>query len=517
MAPRITTEFIERIQQTTFAQFCALCSVTLTPGQSALAAVLFDNWHPHQLPTLLRALAAQLFGADTVPALARATAVIVAGGRSGKSYLLALRALHLSLTVPLNTLAPGEEAFAIVVAPDKRLAKQALNYVRGALASAGLSALISADSTETVSINRGGRTVTIAVLPASAGGASVRGRSLVCAILDEAAFFRDASYAVNDVEIFRAASPRVITGGQTLVGSTPWARGGLLFDLYKDNFAAPKTCVVAHAPTTLLRNGSSPADLRVLDEVKREFLRDPENARREFGAEFLDIGTDQYFSTSAIDASVNNDIEPTAEGDVVSIGIDLGFSRDSSALVAVATNTQGNARVVRVEEVGSPAKPSEVAALFASIARSYGATAVITDLHYREAVREWLQPYGLGVISAPEGNRGKIESYDRVKRLFSERKLSLPTHARLLSQLRGVVARTGAGGTITISSPRTPQGGHGDIVSALVCACSKLQRVQIEAPIAPYGTDEYWAQEQKRMRSMLLAAPTMPLDHWGDV
>lgn len=500
-----------------FIGFCAACGVTLTPPQEALARVLFDNTEPANLPTHLRDYGQKLFACETVPTLARSVAVVVAGGRSGKSYLLALRALHLALTTPLDTLARGESAFAIVVAPDKRLAKQALAYVRGALESAGLQNLITSETTESITLDRGQRhTVTLAVLPASAGGASVRGRSLVCAILDEAAFFRDEGYAVNDVEIFKAASPRVISGGQTLVGSTPWARSGLLFDLYKSNWGNPQTCIVAHAPTTLLRNGSSPADLRVRAEVQREFIRDPENARREFGAEFLEIGTSQFFEPHLVELSQSSEIEPPCERDKIAIGVDLGFARDSSALVAVATSPSGHVRVVRVEVVGSPSKPSETAQLFAAVARSYGATAVVADVHYREAVREWLQPWGLSVVSAPEGNRGKIESYERVKRLFAERSIEIPRHPELLRQLKSITARVGAGGTITITAPRTPQGGHGDIVSALVCACSRVQSVAVAPPAVDYGSAEYWERERKKFEALLLAPTQDAPSSWSD-
>ena len=70
---------------------------------------------------------------------------------------------------------------------------------------------------------------TLEALPATRGGSALRGRSLVGAVLDEAAFFRDEDYSVNDAEIYRAVAPRILPEGQTIIASTPWAEGvGLL-------------------------------------------------------------------------------------------------------------------------------------------------------------------------------------------------------------------------------------------------------------------------------------------------
>src|ERR1700683_2756557 len=47
---------------------------------------------------------------------------------------------------------------------------------------------------------------------------SVRGRTLLCAIFDEVAFWRDDSSATPDVETFSAVLPSLSTGGGLLIG-----------------------------------------------------------------------------------------------------------------------------------------------------------------------------------------------------------------------------------------------------------------------------------------------------------
>src|SRR5262245_24417207 len=94
-----------------FVQFAEqVCRVRLTPAQRVLAAVLFDGVEPRDLVDADRQLAAAMLGdVDVVTPEARHVAVSVCGARAGKSYVFgALRLLHLALTVPLATLAPGE-------------------------------------------------------------------------------------------------------------------------------------------------------------------------------------------------------------------------------------------------------------------------------------------------------------------------------------------------------------------------------------------------------------------------
>ena len=118
--------------------------------------------------------------------------------------------------------------------------------------------------------------MSVECLPATRGGSALRGRSLVSAVLDECAFFRDEQFAVNDTDLFKATAPRVLPGGLVVIASTPWAETGLLFDEFSRNYGAPVTALACHAPTTLMRSD----DPRILSMVAREVERDPITAER---------------------------------------------------------------------------------------------------------------------------------------------------------------------------------------------------------------------------------------------
>jgi len=468
--------------------------VRLSPAQRVLATVAFDRVEPADLPDNDRALARQLFGpVDTIPESARAVLSAVVGARSGKSYIIsACYSLWRALTADLSGLAPGEMAAAVIVAPDKGLARQVLRYALGAAKAApSIARLVTSETSESFELTRpdGGR-VSIEVAAASRGGSAARGRSLVCAVLDECAFFRDSDYQVNDTDVFRAVAPRILPGGLVIVASTPWLESGLLHDLHQRNHGKPQDALAVHAPTCLMR-ADSPSILAMVD---RERARDPENASREFDAEFLTGGAGLFFDGKAISSAVEPQtiITSTAR---VGAGADFAFARDCSALAIVAGDTD----VLRVAELiehrpakGQPLKPSAVVADFARAMKGYDTRVLASDIHYRESIREHLVEHEIALESAPPGQAGKVETYTRVLALLAEGRLYLPNHQRLIGQLRAVVARPTPGGGLSITSPRT-QAGHGDLVSALVLAVWQAEHVPPPIPLQPSFTPMRWA------------------------
>jgi hypothetical protein len=282
-----------------FAAFCSWLGVELTPGQAELARVLFDGGEPRG------DLGRRIFGFEgPVPMGCRDVVAITAGARSGKSYIcISLRMVHAMLVSDLRSLAPGQRAVALVIAPNDKLRREVVAYALGAVSSRPeLKALLDGEpSADGFGIKRkDGHRVRFEAGVATPGGYGARGRSLCAFALDETAFFKNADYAVSDIELFRAGSARVLPGCQTIVASTPWAKSGLLYDLHKENWGAPKTSLVAHAPTLVM----NPSDMtRTL--VAREKARDPENAAREFDAVFLSSGSTDFFADDLIESCVD--------------------------------------------------------------------------------------------------------------------------------------------------------------------------------------------------------------------
>lgn len=494
-----------------FLGFLRWLGVTPGPGQAELARVAYDRLEP-----LDGDLSAQLFGAvdwGRVPVGARDVVVAVCGGRGGKSYVLvALRLVFGMLVRDLSPLAPGQQAYATVVAPNEKLRQEVVNYALGACRSKPeLRALLRLPrgTREDDTVAEFGlwredakRVVTFSSATATRGGYAVRGRWHTDLALDEAAFFRDSSYKVNDEEIYKAGKPRVLPGGQTIIASTPWAEAGLLYTLWRDNFGKPSTALVAHAPTLTLNDTDYTRSI-----VASERARDPENAAREFDAKFMTGGTTVFFEAAAIEAALSSESFALEPGDEVAAGGDFGFRSDSSALLMVAlrgtTVHVFDGLELRPED-GKPLRPSETVGAFARhIAGRCGY--LMADGHYREAIDEHLSSYNLTYAPAPVQ---PVDTYVRARMLLRDGRVvihGLDFRDRLVQQMREVQGKPLPGGGMSIVHPRWAKGGHGDLCAALVLALWQVSGDAVLAPAPEVGTAAWETALKDRRRDQFAA------------
>lgn len=522
--------------RTSFVAWCLWLGVALTPGQRVLCSIAYDGLEPENLAPEDRAIAEALFGTlpDVIPRRARATIAAVCGGRGGKSYvLIALRLVFGALTRDLKSLAPGQKAVALIIAPNDKLRREVVAYALGAMRSKPeLKAMLvlskgkkQDDALDSFGIRRpDGHLVTFEAGVAARGGYGGRGRSLTDFAQDESAFFRDSAFQVNDAEIFKAASPRVLPGGQSIIASTPWAEAGLLYDLYSVNWGKPSTALVAHAPTLVMQNNQFTQDI-----VSREYERDPDNAEREFGAKFMKGGTTLFFEPTAIEAAIDLTItlpRKPLPGETVASGGDFGFRSDSSALVVNHQGTEtipgadgkpATKTVQRTGEIlelrpekGVPLKPSETVGQFAARMKWHGSTYVMADQHYRESIDEHLVDADLAYVPAPNT---PADAYMRARAQLRQQALRIPNHARLIQQLKEIRCRPLPGGGMSIVSPRWKAGGHGDIASAWVLAVYQLAGDEVSQP--PKTGSKAWEDEQREQRrKACLAAETQKDAVW---
>lgn len=479
-----------------FTAFCdQWLGFTLTPCQRVLALIAFDGLDPCDLEGKDRELAKLLFGdIERIPDETRAVIVAVFGRGAGKSRVFGTRLLHLALTVPLPLLAPAEVAVGFAVAPAMREAHQVLNYARGGAAVLGMLGEAKKDS---ILLRRtDGKAVELCAVPANS---ALRGKTLVGAVLDEFAFFRDENFHVNDVEVYRAISPRVVRGGQILIPSTPWAEAGLLHKFWKENWGKPTTALVAHAPTVAILDDEQTRAL-----VARERRNDPTNAAREFDAQFMGSDATAFFDPRAIEAAIDDSLKlpaPLVAGAIVSPGADFAFRTDSSALAIV----QRDSDLYELSELQElvPGKtalvPSVTVKTFAGVVIRYGARQVAADGHYEETIREHLFDEKITLTRTPDGAAGKAECFQVTRLLLHEGKIRLPRHERLIQQLREVKVRALSGGGISIESPRWRTGGHGDLVSALVNAIWNAHRQHVAPPKPEYGQGTYEQRIEARL------------------
>jgi phage terminase large subunit-like protein len=153
--------------------------------------------------------------------------VCIAGRGAGKDSIASLLAACIAINFQsAGKLRPGEKAVVMCLACDREQAKIVFGYMKAYFEQLPpLQALVS-NMGESIDLRND---VSIEVHVNSFRG--VRGRSLLCVIMDETAFWRDESFASPDVEVYNAVSPGLarIPGSMLIMISSVYKRSGLLY------------------------------------------------------------------------------------------------------------------------------------------------------------------------------------------------------------------------------------------------------------------------------------------------
>ena len=232
---------------------------------------------------------------------------IIGGRRAGKdSVASAIAAWAAAGTDYRAMLRPGEQASVLCLACDRQQARIVLRYTRAYFAQNDmLGRLVTGETADGLTLSTRAE-----LMVATNSFRSIRGRTIACVILDECAFWRDEQSASPDVETYNAIVPGLATiPGSMMIGiSSPYRRGGLLYQKWKDHYGkADDDVLVIRAPSRTLNPTLDP---RIIDEA---LARDPAVARAEWLAEWRDdIAT--FLSRELIESAVDLGVTLAAAG-----------------------------------------------------------------------------------------------------------------------------------------------------------------------------------------------------------
>jgi phage terminase large subunit-like protein len=178
--------------------------------------------------------------------------VIVAGRRGGKDSVASVIAAHTAaMFSSASSLRPGERGVVMCLACDRDQAKIVLNYTRSYFTEIDLlRGMVQKETQYGFEL-----TNNIDISVATNSFRSVRGRPILCAILDEVAYWRDDNSANPDKEVYDAIKPGLasLPGSVIIMISSPYRKSGLLHTKYRDKFGKDDDRVlVIKAPTRVL-------------------------------------------------------------------------------------------------------------------------------------------------------------------------------------------------------------------------------------------------------------------------
>jgi hypothetical protein len=265
-----------------------------------------------------------------------------------------------------DRLRPGERGVVMCLACDKDQARIVLNYIRSFFTDIpALKAMVQRETASGFELRNG-----IDITVATSSFRSVRGRPILCAILDEVAFWRDENSASPDDEVYKAILPALASlPGSMIIGiNSPYRKSGLLYNKYKRHFGQnDDDILVIQAPTRVL-NPTIPQSF-----IDQALADDPIGARAEFLAEFRpDISgyVDLEVVESAVDRGVT--VRPPRKGVTYHAGLDPSGGVKDSFVAAISHDEQGVAVLDALLEIRAPFDPVVATEQVTGLLKSYG-------------------------------------------------------------------------------------------------------------------------------------------------
>ena len=418
------------------------------------------------------ALFSQCTARELAPERAFTEATLICGRRAGKSFTMALIAVFLAtFRSYVEHLGPGERATIMVIASDRKQARVIMRYVRGLLEIPALAGMVERETTESFDLDN---RVTIEV--ATASHRAVRGYTLAAALLDEAAFFPTDDSATPDYEILDALRPAMgtVPGAMMLIGSSPYARRGVLWDSYRRYFGRDDAPVLVWQAPTRVMNPSFPQSI-----IDAAMERDPAHALAEYGAQFR-TDVEAFITRELVESAIvpGRKELPPLDMYAFSCFVDAaGGSGGDSMTLAISHREEETIVLDLVREVKPPFSPEVVVKQFTDLMRNYRIHAVVGDRWGSGFVQEAFTRHG---VMYEVSERTKSQIYLEALPLLASGRVELLENERLIAQLTGLERRTARGGRDSVDHA---PGGHDDLCNAacgaLVCASQVLTLMDV--------------------------------------
>ena len=404
----------------------------------------------------------------------------IAGRRSDKTHTAAgvavyLAAIGAELDGTLSRLTAGERGVVLVLAVDRTQARVALSYVRGLLTESPLlSPMVERETAEGVELTNG-----VSIEVATNSHRSVRGRTLLAAIMDEVAFYRDEQSATPDVEVYRALIPSLATTGGMLVGiSSPYARRGLLYQKWRKHFGKDDDVLVVQGGSL---DFNPTIDTQIIADAEAD---DPEAAKAEWYGQFR-ADVEAFITREVVESVTRNEgveLAPRKHVRYFAFADPAGGGADEFTL---AIGHYEDEHLITDALRARRGTPADIVAEYAKLLKSYAVREVTADKY----AGSWpADEFARHDIRVHPSSKSKSELYVDALAKFNSGRVELPPDDRLLVQLVSLERRTSRAGRDSVDHP---PGGHDDRANAVAgLLATKPPRQHSLAPPELLGEDD---------------------------
>jgi hypothetical protein len=405
--------------------------------------------------------------------------VAVTARRTGKdSVASAVAAFSAATFDQQDRLRPGERAQVYCLACDRDQSKICLNYIRSYFTDIpALAAMILRETADGFELKN-----SVDITVATSSFRAVRGKPVLLAIFDEAAFMSSDTSANPDTQLYQAIRPALLTipGSRIIIISSPYRKGGLLFNRHKKCFGEnDDNTLVIQASVRQLNPTITQA------QIDAEIEEDPAAAVSELFGQFRDdVGSLMPLEMveNAVDKGVL--VRPPQKWFTYHCGVDpSGGVHDSFCAAISHAEEDGNIVLDALLEIKAPCDPVAACEQVAGLIAAYGLKECTGDKYSAQFVVSAFAKHGV-TYNHSERDRSKI--YADVLACFTSgraRLLDTPKN-RLVVQFAGLQRTTSSMGRDKIDH----QKGQKDDMANAASLAMVLASVEKQQPTLFFGT-----------------------------
>jgi hypothetical protein len=358
------------------------------------------------------------------------------------------------------------------LACDRDQSKIVLNYIKSYFDEIpALKAMVTRETATGFELNNG-----VDITVATNSFRSVRGRPILLAILDEAAFMASETSASPDTELYAALKPALATipGSRIITISSPYRKSGLLWNQYQRFFGKDDDNVLVIQASVRQLNPTIPQSL-----VDDAIAEDPASASAEWLGQFRD-DLAAFLTIELIESAVDRNVivrPPLANRFSYWSFVDASGGVKDSFTCAIAHDENGVGVLDCLVEIKAPFNPHLATEQISNTLKAYGLYSTKGD---RYAAQWTVDAFATHGIKYEHSERDRSALYADVLPLFTSGRVKLLDNRRLVKQFAGLERRTSSLGKDKIDHG---PGGHDDlcnsVAGALVrCIHEKSQRTR---------------------------------------
>lgn len=393
---------------------------------------------------------------DLLPDDGFQTALFLTGRRSGKSRIAAcIGAFEGALAGHESKLAKGEKGIVAVLAPTRAQAKIVHGYLKAIFEAPVLNGEVVGEADDRLDLANG-----ISIQVMAGDWRSVRGFTLVAAIVDEACFFgvTEESKVRSDSELIQAIRPGLATtGGKLIAISSPYAKKGWAYSMFQKHHGKDKGRVLVWNAPSLTMNCTLPQS--VVDDAMAEDLA---AAKAEYLGEFRD-DVAAYLTREVVEAVVvkeRTEIRPDY-GTEYSAFVDLSGGRSDDSALCIAHREERVVVVDLLRRYRPPSNPYAIIGEMVEELKRYELNSVVGDNYSAEFVASAFEERGIHYIKS---EKNKSALYLELLPRISASEIELLDEPVSVSQLAHLERRTRSGGKDIVDHPR---GGRDDLANVI--------------------------------------------------